>query len=145
MPGMELWELIAREQVRHTISSYTFGGDRGRLDELAAAFTPDGVLQIEEDDVSAGRHAIVERLSRVVTMERHPTHMHHHISGIHFRSVTSSEIEVSSYFLVITDVGADHWGRYRDRFVPVDDRWLLAHRQVRTAGYAAESAFRPDA
>jgi hypothetical protein len=139
---MELWELIAREQVRHTISAYTFGGDRGKLEELAAAFVPDGVLQIEDDDVSAGRHAIVERLSRVVTMERHPAHMHHHISGTHFRSVRSSEIEVSSYFLVITDIGADHWGRYRDRFVPHDDRWLIAHRQVRTDGYAPESAFR---
>ena len=63
---MELWELVAREQVRHTISSYTFGGDRGRLDELAAAFTIDGVLQIEQDDVSTGRDAIVDRLSRVV-------------------------------------------------------------------------------
>lgn len=142
---MELWELLAREQVRHTISSYTFGGDRGRLDELAAAFTVDGVLQIEEDDVSAGRDAIVERLSRVVVMDRHPTHMQHHVSGVHFRSVTPDEIEVSSYFLVVTDLGADHWGRYRDRFVPVDDRWLIAHRRVTTVGYAAGSAFRPDA
>ena len=87
---MELWELVAREQVRHTISSYTFGGDRGRLDELAAAFTADGVLQIESNDVSTGRAAIIERLSKVVTMDRHPTHMHHHISGTHFRSVTPS-------------------------------------------------------
>ncbi|HEY3671272.1 MAG TPA: nuclear transport factor 2 family protein [Acidimicrobiia bacterium] len=142
---MELWELAAREQVRHTISSYTFGGDRGRLDELAAAFTPHGVLQIEEDDVSTGRDAIIERLSRVVAMDRHPGHMHHHISGTHFRSVTPSGIDVSSYFLVITDIGADHWGRYRDRFVPVEDRWLIGHRRVTTDGYAAASAFRPDA
>ena len=140
---MELRELVAREQVRHTISSYTFGGDRGKLDELAAAFAPDGVLQIESDDVSTGRQAIVERLARVVTMDRHPTHMHHHISGTHFRSVTDSAIEVSSYFLVITDIGLDHWGRYRDRFVPVDDRWLIAHRQVTTDGYVDASAFRP--
>ena len=142
---MELWELVAREQVRHTISSYTFGGDRGRLDELAAAFTPDGVLQIEEDDVSTGRDEIIERLSRVVTMDRHPSHMHHHISGTHFRSVSSSSIDVSSYFLVVTDIGADHWGRYRDRFVPAEDRWLIAHRRVTTDGYATGSAFRPDA
>lgn len=140
---MELWELVAREQVRHTISSYTFGGDRGRLDELAAAFTPDGVLQIEDDDVSTGREAIIERLSRVVTMDRHPTHMHHHISGTHFRSVSPTEIDVSSYFLVVTDIGADHWGRYRDRLVPAGERWLIARRQVATAGYAAGSAFRP--
>lgn len=140
---MELWELVAREEVRHTISSYTFGGDRGRLDELVAAFTPDGVLQIETDDVSVGRDAILERLSRVVAMDRHPEHMHHHISGIHFRAVTPEAIDVSSYFLVITEIGADHWGRYRDRFVPRDDRWLIAHRAVTTDGYARESVFRP--
>jgi hypothetical protein len=142
---MELWELVAREQVRHTISSYTFGGDRGRLDELAAAFTPDGVLQIEEDDVSTGRDEIIERLSRVVAMDRHPSHLHHHISGTHFRSVSSSSIDVSSYFLVVTDIGADHWGRYRDRLVPAEDRWLIAHRRVTTDGYATGSVFRPEA
>jgi hypothetical protein len=142
---MELWEVVAREEVRQTMSSYTFGGDRGRLDELAAAFASDGVLQIEEHDVSTGRDAIVERLTRVVAMDRHPTHMHHHISGVHFRSVTRAAIEVSSYFLVVTDIGADHWGRYRDRFAPVDDRWLIAHRRVTTDGYADGSAFRPHA
>jgi len=140
---VELWELQAREEVRHTISSYTFGGDRGRLDELVAAFTPDGVLQIGADDVSAGRAAILERLSRVVAMDRHPEHMHHHISGIHFRTVTPDASDVSSYFLVITEIGADHWGRYRDRFTPVANRWLIAHRAVITDGYAERSAFRP--
>jgi hypothetical protein len=140
---VELWELVAREQVRHTISSYTFGGDRGRLDELAATFAPDGVLQIEEDDVSTGRAAIVERLSRVVAMDRHPAHMHHHLSGTHFRSVTPSSIDVSSYFLVVTDIGADHWGRYRDELVPMGDRWLFARRRVTTDGYSPASAFRP--
>ena len=50
---------------------------------------------------------------------------------------------MSSYFLVITDIGTDHWGRYRDRFEPVEDRWLIAHRQVTTDGYAAGSAFGP--
>jgi hypothetical protein len=140
---VELWELVAREQVRHTISSYTFGGDRGRLDELAATFAPDGVLQIEEDDVSTGRDAIVERLSRVVAMDRHPVHMHHHISGTHFRSVSPAIIEVSSYFLVVTEIGADHWGRYRDELVPVGERWLFARRRVTTDGYADRSAFRP--
>jgi len=139
---LEHWELVAREEVRHTISAYTFGGDRGRLDELAAAFTPDGVLQIGDDDVSTGRDAIVERLSRVVAMDRHPAHMHHHVSGIHFRSVTPTRIEVASYFLVVTEIGADHWGRYRDRFEPVADRWLLAHRRVTTDGFAPDSSFR---
>ena len=32
-------------------------------------------------------------------------------------------------------------GRYRDRFVPVDERWLIAHRFVSTDWHAADSTF----
>ena len=49
----------------------------------------------------------------------------------------------ASYFQVITDIGLDHWGRYRDRFAPVADRWLLVQRSVKTDGYAAASFFAP--
>jgi hypothetical protein len=39
----------------------------------------------------------------------------------------------------VTEHGVDHWGRYRDRFVPdrdnpSDDRWLFAYRYVKTDG-----------
>ena len=36
---MELWELVAREQIRHTVSAYAVAGDSGRVAELAAQFT----------------------------------------------------------------------------------------------------------
>ena len=42
---------------------------------------------------------------------------------------------------MITDIGLDHWGRYRDRLVPVGERWLLAQRSVKTDGYAPGSFF----
>ena len=44
---MELWELSAREAVRHTIASYTYAADNGRFDDVAALFAVDGVLEVQ--------------------------------------------------------------------------------------------------
>jgi SnoaL-like domain len=35
---MEMWELVAREQIRDTLARYNWSGDAGRLDELADTF-----------------------------------------------------------------------------------------------------------
>ncbi|SON58600.1 hypothetical protein MSIMFI_00078 [Mycobacterium simulans] len=43
---MEMWELVAREQIRNTLARYNWSGDAGRLDELAQTFCADGVLEI---------------------------------------------------------------------------------------------------
>ena len=48
---------------------------------------------------------------------------------------------MASYFTVITEIGLDHMGRYRDRFVPVGDRWLIAHRFVSTDWRSPETTF----
>ncbi|OBF32118.1 hypothetical protein A5724_01790 [Mycobacterium sp. ACS1612] len=37
------------------------------------------------------------------------------------------------------EIGLDHYGRYRDVFVPVDDHWLIRHRFVSTDWSAPES------
>ena len=39
---------------------------------------------------------------------------------------------MGSYFTVFTEIGLDHYGRYRDAFRPVDGEWLIAHRFVST-------------
>lgn len=138
---MEQWELAAREAVRHTIAAYNFGGDRGRLDELAAAFASDGVLQIGDDEPLAGPEGIATGLAGVLRVDPAPTVMHHHVAATHFRSVTAEVIQTSSYFQVLTDIGLDHWGRYADRFVPVGDRWLIGRRHVVTVGFSERSFF----
>jgi hypothetical protein len=139
---VELWELVARESVRQTIAAYNYGGDRGRLGELAAAFAPDGVLQIGDREPLVGPAAIERGLTSVLQVDPAPTVVHHHVATTYFRSVSPEGIETSSYFHVLSDVGLDHWGRYGDRFVPVGDRWLLAHRHVVTSGFSPDSFFR---
>lgn len=140
---MTTWELLVRESVRDTIARYNAAGDRGRLTDLAACFTDDGVLTIDEGAPLVGRAAIVRGLESVLQADRRPTHVHHHVSATAFRSVTAEAVEASTYFTVMTDCGVDHWGTYRDRIVPVADRWLLAERHVRVSGFGDGSYFRP--
>ena len=49
---------------------------------------------------------------------------------------------MSSYFLALTNIGVDHWGRYRDVLVPVDGRWLFASREAVADGFSPESLMR---
>jgi SnoaL-like domain len=147
---VELWELQAREAIRHTIAAYNFATDHGAFDDVAACFTEDGVLEVSGSESAAGRAAIVALLTTVVPDGDHsasgratPRYVQHHVASTHFRSLTPERAEVHSYFLVTTDVGVDHWGRYRDRVVPVgEDRWLFEHRRAVGDGFAPDSRFR---
>lgn len=140
---MEAWELEVRESVRQTLADYTAATDRFDLRALAACFGDQGVLEFTGDggpltgraNIEAGLGVAVERPSG----RRAPTHVRHHVSSIRFGSVARDRVEVSSYFAVHTDIGLDHWGRYRDVLVPVDGRWLFAHRRISVDAFAADS------
>jgi hypothetical protein len=142
---MDTWELEIRESVRQTLADYTAATDRFDLRTLAACFTSDGVLEFTGGaEPLTGPAAIEVGLAAAMANEpnpgrKTPTLVRHHVSSIRFGSVTSDRVEVSSYFAVHTDVGLDHWGRYRDVMVPVEGRWLIAHRCIKVDGFAADS------
>ena len=146
---MELWELVARECCRDTLAQYTHAGDRFRLDEYAAAFCEDGVLDIRGSEPVRGRAAIIERVSTATGGPRKAATsspatkriVRHNVTNIRFESVRPDEATVASYFTVFTEIGLDHMGRYRDRLVPVGDRWLIAHRFVSTDWRAPDTTF----
>lgn len=139
---MQSWELSAREQIRDTIARYTWAGDAGRIEELAACFCPDGELEIRGEDVLRGRAAIVARLGAVTATA--PSAglrriVRHNVANIRFTSLTPQRAEVSAYFTVFTEIGLDHYGRYRDVFVPVGPDWLIRHRLAATDWSAPDS------
>ena len=141
-------ELEARESIRYTLARYNHSGDRGRLADLAACFADDGVLELPGEDLSTGPGEIEARLSRVVagSKERAARPMvHHHVSSTEITLEAPDEARVRSYFLVFTETGLDHWGRYDDRFRPCGERWLIAHRRVRTDGATPQSRMAADA
>jgi hypothetical protein len=151
---VELWELVARESCRDTLAQYSHAGDRFLLEEFAAAFCEDGVLEIRGSGPITGRAAIIERFGGRTTapsarqaarqQEEGATRrvVRHNVTNLRFEALSPEEATVSSYFTVFTEIGADHMGRYRDRLVPVGERWLIAHRFVSTDWRAPDSTFR---
>lgn len=142
---MQTWELGVRESVRQTLADYTAATDRFDLPSLAACFSTDGVLEfsggaqplIGPEAIESGLAAAMDRpdeRARAV-----PTHVRHHVSSIRFGAVAADRVEVSSYFVVYTDIGPDHWGRYRDVLVPDGDRWAFSHRRIAVDAFAPGS------
>jgi SnoaL-like protein len=142
---MDAWEIEIRESVRRTLADYTAATDRFDLPALASCFGPTGVLEFTGGDAPLIGPAAIEAglgaaLSTPVDPSRRkPTHVRHHVSSVRFAAVTRDRVEISSYFAVLTDIGLDHWGRYRDVLIPVENRWVFAHRRISVDAFAAGS------
>jgi hypothetical protein len=137
------WEMALRESVRQTLADYTAATDSFDLAALASCVTPDGTLEftggnallVGPEQIEAGLRS---QLSQPTAGKR-ASYVRHHVSSIRFLRADTHQAETSSYFVVFTDIGADHWGRYRDVLNPVGARWLFASRKIRVDGFAATS------
>ena len=136
---MELWELAARERIRDTLARYNWSGDGLRLDDLAQTFCENGELELRGAEPVRGRAAIVSLLGGVVTgpiaaaaATSVKRIVRHNVTNIRFTDVTPQQVRVACYFTVFTEIGLDHYGRYRDVFAPVGDDWLIRQRFVST-------------
>jgi hypothetical protein len=147
---MEPWELAARERIRDSLALYNWSGDAFRLDELARAFCEDGELEIRGQQSVRGRDAIVAYLGHTVSMPNEVAAasgvkriVRHNLTNVHFLELTPEHALVATYFTVLTEIGLDHYGRYRDRFVAIGDEWLIRHRFVSVDWRAPESTMAP--
>jgi hypothetical protein len=149
--AMELWELVARERIRDTLARYNWSGDALRLDELAQSFCENGELELRGSDPVSGRAAIVDLLSGAMAAPDSVARtsgvkriVRHNVTNVRFTAMAPAEARVSCYFTVVTEIGLDHYGRYRDVFVPVGGPegtdWLIRHRFVSTDWSSPDSA-----
>ena len=142
---MQTWELVVRESVRQTLADYTAATDGFDLKALAACFGAEGVLQFTGGQQTlTGPDAIASGLAAAMSGPREaarpaPTFVRHHVSSVRFITVSSERVEASSYFAVYTDIGLDHWGRYRDVLTPAGERWLFASRRISVDAFAEAS------
>ena len=128
-----------RDAIRDLLARYTYNGDRGRIELLAACFAADGV--IEYPGTSArGRAAIAAALT---SGARNPaiTFVRHHITNP-LIAIDGEAATARSYFAVHSDNGPDHSGTYDDRLVHTAEGWRFAHRRVRIDWQADSSLFR---
>lgn len=139
---MNIDELVARESVRDVYARYNRSGDKGRLDELAACFTPLGVLDVAGHFVARGREEIVRHLQASAGPSRwtrggagRPV-VRHFLASLRFDEVGPDLVRSSAYFLVCAADAVDHWGTYRDVLVSTETGWLFESRSVSVDGTA---------
>jgi hypothetical protein len=139
------WELVAREQIRDTLARYHWAGDAGRIDDLTRTFCPDGTLEVRNVATMSGRSEIAGFLGGVTAPARPGSApdlrriVRHNLSNTQFLQLTPESALVASYFTVITEIGLDHCGRYRDTLTPHDGEWLIRRRFVSTDWRASDS------
>lgn len=140
--AMEFWELAAREEIREIVAAYAHAADSGRFDEVAGLFAPDGVLETPDHVEHRGRDAIRAFLGSTGAALAGATTVpliRHHVSNLRVAVTGADDATGAAYFLVVTERGPDHWGRYRDRYTRIDEGWRFAHRRVRLDGFAPGS------
>jgi len=134
---MEAWEVGAREAIRDTLARYVHLVDRGRLDEATSLFAEDATLEVGDGRTATGRAAVRALFARtgerLAAGGRRPF-IRHHLSSITVSVEDAETATAESYFLALGEHGPDHWGRYRDRLVRRQGRWVFAERRVRVDG-----------
>lgn len=152
---MTIDELLAREAIRDTVAKYNSSGDRSLVEDYAACFTRDGI--IESTDRKGGRGIYFEGRDAILkwqtewksapkgqddgTVKRKAQFVRHNLTTCKIDLTGPDTADVRTYWMVITDVGPDHSGVYVDKFRKEDGQWLIAHRKVRTDWFAANSHF----
>ncbi|HJQ82688.1 MAG TPA: nuclear transport factor 2 family protein [Candidatus Binatia bacterium] len=130
--------------IQDTIVRYAHLVDRGRIDELLELFAEDATLEAGDAPPAHGRAAIRAFFTatgeRLAAATARPM-IRHHVSSVLVTMETPDAATADSYFLAVTERGPDHWGRYRDRLVRREGRWVFQHRRVRVDGRAAGSVF----
>jgi ketosteroid isomerase-like protein len=128
------WELAARDAIRQLVADYTHMGDGGRLDEMILLFDDDAVVDTAQrrftghDEITGFFAGIVDGTSPGPRR----SFIRHFIAN-HSIDVTSPTTATgAAYWLVISDVGLESSGRYRDSYRRGDDgRWRFATRKIR--------------
>jgi hypothetical protein len=134
-------EQIARAGIERTLASCTQAGDARKAEAYARCFAVAGVLELAER--IEGREAIRRWMAAPsVIPQPDPAargFISHHLTTCRIELTSADTAAVRTYWFVISPVGLDHSGYYDDRFVRVDDEWLIAWRRPRTLWKSAHS------
>lgn len=140
---MDATEAVARECIRDLVARYAHAADRGRSDEVAGLFVEAGVLALPDGHELVGPAAIRAFLdATAAAMRAAPAQgrVRHHVASHRILVDGPDAARGFAYFLVVTERGPDHWGRYADRYARTAAGWRFAERRVRLDGAAPGSA-----
>lgn len=126
-------QLVAREQIRELVASYTHLGDGGRLDDMVKLFADDAVL--EASGIEYHGHAAILGFFTAIVDDRSEaprrTFVRHHISSLTITLLGADTASGAAYWGVYSDDGFESSGRYRDEYVRGSDGlWRFQRRKI---------------
>lgn len=139
--------------IRDLAARYNLYGDTGRLEDSAALFTPDGVLQYREcrDVVTCTGRAEIIAFFDSVKQQWLAESAQAGTSPRVFHSLVTHVIDVVdddhatgvAYVTVIRQHGVTEWGRYSDEYVRRDGAWYLSVRRATVEGRVSGPSLLP--
>lgn len=141
---MNIEEAAIHMSIFQTMGVYHTALDDADFADLATVFTENAEMEVR-GKVAVGRERIIEN------MRKRSEHRTRDPKGIIFQrhNLTTRKIDLqsaesalcTSYFLVLTELGVDHFGRYFDTFVRDGGKWLISRRSVQTDWMHDQSRF----
>jgi hypothetical protein len=135
-------EIAARIRIAHLLSSYTYFGDTGQIDRFAALFAEDGVLEVagRMSTGPAGIAAYARGVGGDFGSKPGFLPARHHVSSVYIELLDPEHAKATSCFSLVSGLGPDHWGRYKDQLVVRDGEWRFAYRNAIVEGMGAQRA-----
>lgn len=121
--------------VMHTLSVYHIGLDNGDFEMVGRTFAEDALLEQSNGNQVSGRAAICEafrfrREKRFENVDRDAVFQRHNLTTRFIEIIDDSEATSTSYFMVTSEIGLDHSGRYFDRLSRREGGWQITHRRI---------------
>lgn len=147
-------ESIAIEAIRRTINSYTIAGDSRHREPFATLWADNALFEFDGFPPVPGfrSEGAKEIAARTASWNPDPAKDPSFAKTRFIRhNLTTSLIELTgqdtarakTYFIVFTEIGQDHMGRYEDKLVRQNERWLFSHRRIALDWRAENSLFPP--
>lgn len=141
---MTLEEMLAREAIRYTIELYNRASDTADYDLHHQVFHPDGLFEVQGQGALQGPDAIIAMLLPAARRRGafdSGNFQRHNLTTTMIDFTAPDRAKVTTYIIVVTELGIDHAGRYDDEFVPHGDRWLIARRRATMEWSRPDSRF----
>ncbi len=138
---MEIWQVVAREEIRDLVTRYNSNGDSGRFPQLMELFASDAVMELR-DRTYTGSDEILSIFTGTQDRIRggsYPGYVPHYTATHQIDLIDETTASGRLYYAVISPAGLDHWGRYIDNYKVVDGTWHFARRRVTVDGQSPTS------
>jgi hypothetical protein len=137
-------EMLAREAIRKTAALYTRAVDNRRYEELRHVFFADATIAVQGGAELRGIEQIIAAFEAGAEKRGAAAagnFQRHNLTTSIIEHTGPEHAEAIHYVLVVTELGFDHAGMYRDRFRRSGDEWLIAEREARMEWVRPDSRF----